>query len=519
MKKIILTIILIFLTTLSYAQTDWQRFRYFDASGGLNNKVSPILIKDNEASDLQNVIFDTTGEIDTRNGFAKLNSASVGDSTSCTGVKYYELSNGNQYLVAVFDDGTIQKMDYSGGPDGTWDDITGALSFSNGVNIPASFTVGEDTLIIEDGIGTTAPYKWTSSGNAAALGGSPPNATIVTYHKNMAFAAGNSTSPSTLYFSDVGDIENWTTGLSGNIDIENNDGSIIRGLIPGFDGLYIFKDTSIWRLSGDDKDNFVLQRMIPDLGTLSNQSLTRLGSDIIFVSSQGDVFIYDGSIGVRKISSKVDGTIDAANFSRFAYAKGIIFRDDFYASISSSAATTHDTVLYFDTFLNAWSKFDGMNVNCWDVADDGSGQDILVFGDYTGFVYDYPNGTDDAGTAISSYFTTKQYIFNEMPNSLKDLRFIDVFANVKGDYDLTIDVMIDFQSSGSEYNINLNGGGDLWDSSMWDQAVYGGEGIIIDNIQPDIEGRFFQLKFSNSNSSQPIGIKGWDIYVEKADRI
>lgn len=490
----------------------------FDSSGGLNNKVSPVLLKDNEAADLQNVVLDTIGQFQTRSGYAKINSSTVGADTSCTGIKYYEKASGSQYLVAVFDDGTIRKMDYSSGPDGTWDDITGALSFTNGVNVPASFTVAEDTLLIEDGIGTTAPYKWTSSGNAAALGGSPPNAKIITYHKNMAFAAGNSSNPSTLYFSDLGDIENWTTGLSGNFNIETNDGTSIRALIPGFDALYIFKDKSIWRLSGDDKDNFVLQRMIPDLGTLSNQSVARLGSDIIFVSDQGDIFIYDGSIGVKNISSKIEATIDAANFARFQYAKGIVFQDDYYSAISSSAATEHDTVLLFDTFSTSWTKFVGMAPNCWDVADDGSGQDILVFGDYGGFVYEYPSGTDDAGTAIASYYTTKQYTFNEL-STIKDLRAVHVFADVQGDYDLTLDVMKDYQSTGTEYQINLTGSGDLWDSSTFDTAVYGGDGVIFGDIQPNIEGRFFQLKFSNTDSEQPIGVKGWDLYVEGSDRI
>lgn len=516
MKKSILTVLSLLLAVDVFAQAQWQRFSSFNNSGGLNNKSSAVLIGANEAADLQNIVFDTTGEFETRSGYAKINTSTVGADTSCTGIKYFERSNGNQYLVAVFDDGTIRKMDYSGAPDGTWDDITGALSFTNGVNVPSSFAVGEDELIIEDGIGTTPPYKWTSSGNAVDLGGSPPNATMVVYHKNMAFAAGNSSSPSTLYHSDIGDIENWTTGLSGNISIENNDGTVIRALIPGFDALYIFKDKSIWRLSGDDKDNFVLQRMIPDLGTLSNQAVTRLGSEVLFISDQGDAFIYDGSIGVKNISSKIEETIDAANFSRFAYAKATVFQDDFYASISSSASSEHDTVLFFDTFHNAWSKFSGMNVNCWDVADDGSGEDVLVFGDYGGFVYQYPSGTDDAGEDIASYYTTKQYLFEEL-STIKYLQKLVVFADVKGDYDLTVDVMRDFQSSGNQYSVSLQGGGDLWDSAVWDEAVYGGDGVIVGDIQPGIEGRFFQLKYSND--SQSIGIKGWEMYVEESDRI
>jgi len=518
-NKILLTLGICLVAVSCFAAIEWRRFDSFNNTGGLNDSFSPIAIEDNEASGLQNVVFTTSGSFKTRDGFDFLNATTLG-AISCTGISYYEPTSGTKYLIAVFDDDTIRKMDYAigGGPDGTWDNITGSLTFTATQNTLASFTVGEDTLIIEDGDNTTAPYKWTGSGNASALGGSPPNATMVAYHKNMAFAAGNNTYPSTLYFTDVGNIEDWATGLSGNVSVETNDGSQIRAIMPGFDSLYIWKDNSIWRLSGDDKDNFVLQRMISDTGTMSQQCVARIGNDFIFMSSQGDVYLYDGAIKLQLVSLKVDGTLGEANFSRFKYAVGVIYDTDYYLSISSASSSTHDILLVLDTFGLAWTKFTGMNINAIAVADNGLGEDMLVFGDYRGFVNEYPSGTSDAGSAISAYYITKQYRFPEIA-PLKDWKLLRVFATQKGDYSVTTEMRNDFISTGKTESVSLLGESSLYGTAIYGVDRYGGQNLVIGRIEPNLEGDFFQIKFSNSNIDEPIEIKGWSIYLDESDRI
>lgn len=521
MKRFWLLLTTLFLaTSLAWAEIVWVDKPFFDASGGLNDGFAPHFIADNEASQLKNVVFTTTGNFKTRDGFDDLNTTTVGASTATVGLKYYQPTSGTKFLVAVFSDNTIRKMDYQsgGGPDGTWDNITGSLTFTNSVTTYPSFAIGEDILIIEDGITTTPPYKWNGSGNATSLGGSPPDCSIVTYHKRHAFCAGKSTAQSTLYFSDLGDIENWTTGLSGNLDIETNDGSIIRALIPGFDSLYIFKDKSIWRLSGDDKDNFQLQRMISDTGTLSKQGVALLGSDIFFISDQGDFYLYDGSVRLQKLSTKIQGTLDNSNFDRFQHVPITVFNEDLYASISEVGNTRHNVVLVLDTFKLAWTRFTGFNANALTVGDNGSGQDALFFGNYAGFVYQYPIGTNDAGSSIQTEYTTKWYSFPDM-NPHKTFEKLYVYANQQGDYDMTVNISRDFLTTGSALTLDLNGSTSLWDSAIWDVDLYGDENLIVGEVEPNLEGQFFRINFEHTGVDEPIEVKAWRMYIDQSDRI
>ncbi|KKN70057.1 hypothetical protein LCGC14_0435040 [marine sediment metagenome] len=528
MKKILSIILgITLLASFSFAAVDWQRFEFFENSGGLNDQFSPILIEDNEASNLQNVVFTKAKHWKTRDGFKALNTDIIGSDITCTGGIYYRTIKGVKHLVAIFSDGTIRKMDYNAnGPDGTWDDITGSIIFLVTQNDLASFAIGEDTLIIEDGVTGTAPYKWTGSGNATDLGGSPPNASIVTYHKRHAFFAGDRDNPSILYFTDLGDIENSTTGLSGNVEIETNDGTIITALAPGFDALYIWKGGSagrgsIWRLSGDDKDTFKLQRMVSDVGTLSPRSVALIGNSFFFIDSQGDTYIYDGAIGLRLISTKIEGTRDNLNFDRFPYISTVAFDKDYYISVSDTSAAFNNMILVFDTFPLAWTKFSGFHANALWVADNGSGQDMLVWGGYKGVVFKYPSGTNDDDVAIDMFYHTKKYSFPELRNpeskANKAWRALRVFCKQKGNNDLIIEPRVDFGSSGTSSDMNLKGTKSLFGTAKYGTAIYGGKNIIIERFEPDLEGDYFQILYSNNTKDEPIENFGWQISIETVD--
>ena len=522
MKKFIIVFLAIFIcATTAYAEITWQKFEFFDNDKGLNDGTSPENIDNAEASDLQNIVFLERGGWETRGGYTPVSSPLSYHGQACTGLTFFKQSDGTRFLVGIFADDKIRKANFDTGGgvnDDFEDDITGSLSFDVSQNDLASFTVGEDTLIIEDGLGSTTPYKWAGTGNAVALGGSPPKATMVAFHKNMAFAAGNEDAPSTLYFSDLGDIENWTTGISGNVSVETNDGSNITAIEPGFDALYIWKDTSIWRLSGSDKDSFVLQQMVAGIGTLSKQSVSRIGNSFMFQDGQGDTYLYDGAVGIRKISNKIQGTIDGGNFARFQYVSTVEYQDDFYSNMSSVGTSIHDEMIIFDTFPLAWTKFDAFHANAMVVAPDDLGEDKIFFGNTEGMVFEYPDGTNDNETAISMFWDTKQFRFPQFKSRFKDWTKLIVYADQASSV-LMVETKKDFDSSGIETLMDLSGETATYDIAIYDVDKYGGQNIVIKEIEPELEATFFQVKYSNSIKDNPITFRGYQMYIDPSDNL
>ena len=172
-----------------------QLYEYDKLTGGLNDSFDEVTIDPSEASDLLNVFFPraVNGAIASRPGYSRLNATALSGTPSFTGNFFFKLVSGTRHLVAITTDDKIWKMDYDGnGPDGTWDDITGSLSFNVGQDNHGSFTVAQDSVIIEDELGNTAPYRWTGTGDATALTADPdvPDSKYIEYHVRHLFLAG-----------------------------------------------------------------------------------------------------------------------------------------------------------------------------------------------------------------------------------------------------------------------------------------------------------------------------------------
>ena len=93
--------------------------------GGLNSTSGPLGVEDNEGTVVQNIDLDAFGSVLQRGGTPILNSVAAAASGTSQGLYWYtSLFDRNAIMV---NHGKIYKMD---GLDGTWDDITGAVSIS-----------------------------------------------------------------------------------------------------------------------------------------------------------------------------------------------------------------------------------------------------------------------------------------------------------------------------------------------------------------------------------------------------
>ena len=523
---------LFFIPQSGSAQLSWQASEFFSLSGGLNDGFDPTAIANNEAADLQNVVFTTGGAVKKRQGFSHLNaSATPSASAVTTGGTFYKLSNGTRYLMRLVNDSSgdkIEKMDYAGGtsgPDGTWDDITGSTGISVGNDNQGDFAQAFHTLVIEDGVSTTPPFKWTGAGDAAALGGSPPNATMVEYHKNHLWSAGASANLSRVNFANICTtsstcIETYTA--TDFFELDTNDGQIITGLKSGLDCLYVWKTSSIWRICGLSRDTFTQEIMVRDIGTQSNSSIAVINNQFLFKTQLGDYAVYDGGINVTIRSTKIEGSLSALNQNRLDAVRAVAFDDgtgdqDYYACETASGAATHNRVFSYDTFHQAWTKFVGLNCNAIWTYEIGTLQTAIAFGDYSGFVSRYPNTNDDAGTAINAYWKSGWLRIPEIPFR-KTFRLAQLYVDQSGNYNLTFTYNIDFESTGTATSCNLAGSGALWDTAIYDTATYADATTTICRVEINKGDYFIQWQVANSNTSEPFTVKGLRLWIEPTGR-
>ncbi len=529
--------------TICSADVAWKKYSYFTNYGGLNDQLSATEINDNESSDLQNVVFDTGGAVKKRFGYttipnAPIEKVSTGSIVCITGLAHYQKNNGNRYAVAITNnDGkaTAMKKDYESGgglESGSWENIDYSLfpsSYTNN-NLP-DFAVAEDGLIVTIPATTQSkPFKWDGSDRFGSFTSDSdcPEATMVEYHKNHLFLAGDNDWPSRVTFSALDNIADYTA--TDFFDVQTADGTKVRGLISAYDSLYVFKDKSIWRLSGSERDTFKLEKMVDGIGTLSNNSIRIVNNVIYFTTSQNDIAIYDGNYTVKFISQKIRQTIGGLNFSRANYNLGLAFStykyqdQDYYCSVSNAGSSENNRVLLFDTAYNAWTKFAGIEANAWCVGENSSGQNILIFGDYDGYVHSYPSSSYYDGNVTTSpivaFYQTKWFKYSDVALGDKYWKLLKTYALSEiSDSILYAEYKTDYEASGSIVELNLKEGGALWDVAVWDVDEWSGQGLKIGRHEINKGRNMFQIKYSNEKVDEGFTIFGFELFVEPTTRI
>ena len=518
------------LTTPVVAQQmgNWRAFEFFNLTGGLNNTNDPTAIAINEASDLQNIVLTNSGGIEKRQGFTSINSSAACGSTAFTGNFMYRQADGDRFLMGLCVNDTILKMDYGGGtsgPDGTWDDITGSLSFAIGQDNLADFATVQDVVIIEDGLSTTPPFVWTGSGNATSLqddDADAPNASMVEFHKRILWLAGESGAESEVTFSNLDAYQSWTT--TDTILVETDDNQIITGLKSALDCLYVFKTESVWRICGADRDNLTLEQMVSGIGAASNSAIELINNRFVFLSDQGNVIVYDGGITVQVLSRKIETTLssDTINMARLKFARSASFDDgtgdqDFYLSLSLAGSGTHNLILLYDTALQAWTKFSGINANTLATYELGTQERAIIFGNYSGTASRYPVGDNDNGSAIEAFYQSGHLRF-DIPTQ-KTFRDIQLILRQQGNYDITFEFRIDFEGTGTTRTISLSGSGALWDTAIFDADAYADIATQIALEPVDRDGDFILWRIENNNADEPFLLRGLRLWAEPVGRL
>lgn len=200
---------------------------------------------------------------------------------------------------------------YNPGGD-TWDDITKSgtdWTTIDGTNFYDT-AVYVDTLMITNGIDNI--QKYIGTGLCVDLGGSPPKASYIETVGDYAVLA-DITDTGTRYpwrvqWCDTGDIEDWSSGNAGFIDLLDNDQKII-GIKKLNENLVVFKEKTVYigrLVDTADIWNFDLVESGQEL--LNNRCLVEWRGKIYYLSIDGNVYAFNGYSSVP-IGDKLNDVI------------------------------------------------------------------------------------------------------------------------------------------------------------------------------------------------------------------
>lgn len=461
-----------------YIDDELKPFRVKSFAKGYNSYTqSNTLLDDQEIPQgrgpAQNVYLDQNAAASKRAGSSKFSA---------------ELSTGH----AVFGAGLLKNTSFNKPifvSNTTWYAITSGTSTAlTGV----SFTADKDTdfcQAIDRLYGANGTDNLAYTNDASTLTAVSSNGNIgrwpVSYNRRLYMT--NTTNPDRIYYSNPYGIDltnagspvysttyfgtfdtDLTTAISGGN--KKNAGFII--LLPGggveitrlmldntsgVDYIYAYtKRHGIWRISyaSTNTDGTIVhnvQQVNNFIGSPAGRSIIKVSNDQWFYSvdniyTLGEVAQYI-NIRTSPKAGRVQSEINSiANSGRTKVSAGFFKNKIYFAYMTG---TYNDRILVYDTVLNAWSTpFVGINASCFLVwEDDNSAIRFLAGSSNSGssFIYELETGTSDAGTAISSNFTTKSFDC-DLPGLIKRFAFVDVFYSLVYGV-LTYEVFLDETSS------------------------------------------------------------------------
>jgi hypothetical protein len=369
------------------------------------------------------------------------------------------------------------------------------LDLFTGVDTQAvpNYNTFDDLLLIASSSAADLPRSWDLA-TARYLAGTPPNFSFCVTHKNHVFAAGDFANPSRLYYSVPLNPEDWTNTGSGAIDIDPNDGDMITGIISHKDNLWVFKGPnkgSIHRISGSVAADWTKAPFINGLPVGWVNSLFKFGDDIGFITTNGSVHSLKataayGDYNQAWLSYPINKYMqESLNNGRARYITTAvdINRGQVWIGVTPSGQQTNTRYLIMDyRFMTQnepyprWSYWDSRAFASIAVVRDTLRSRVFA-GGYDGYVYKLDQNTrTDSGNAISMRVETPSMTYGE-EWLLKNLANAAVSLHAWNDNVVSFQWILD---GVEDYTTSVTQGatGSLFDSGLFDTAVFGGQAFL-----------------------------------------
>lgn len=437
--------------------TDLPPYEVFSFAGGLNSKsaatflsrTSRFALKRDQLTLCRNLIRAASGELESRPGFAALNSTAVapasGDTVIRDGVEF-KTSSGTSHLLCHAGD-TIFRWNGS-----AWVSI-GTVGTAN---TRIHWAIFQDVAVGFDGTNTPIYYDGTTFGT---LGGSPPtSATIVVSHRNRLFAL----SGRTLYWCALSNRDDWTTtNNAGSLPIPIKRGGAGTAAFSFWDRLILWSDYEVFQLVGSSPSVWELLPINTQYGHQgSPYGVLAAGNEVYFCDNKG---VHALSVSLARSeagdvewdyeSANVEPDwqdVDAANLGNIVAIHDSRRNQFLYlcntAGTLNAEAFAGDYYHLDDAQKPTWGRYTNFAfASAFECRSLQSGISEILLGGYDGKVYRHLDThlTDD-GTAIP---TQLQYVTDlEIPGWEKTWRWIVFYTRAAASQTLRVTASFDFGS-------------------------------------------------------------------------
>jgi hypothetical protein len=492
---------------------------------GLNLQDSSVSLENGYATVATNCVIDKFGRIGARQGWAPAHTALAaltGYDVKCIG----ELidNSGNSFILASGHNklfklvgSTLTELTYGGG--GTAPTITDdnwQMAPLNGCMY--IYQTGHSPLVFDPAVSTTT-YKRISE-KSGYLGTVQNNNCVISAY-GRTWSANSSSVKNTVQFSDLLSGHILNTGTSGTLDVSQvwpNGADEIIALAAHNNFLIIFGRRQILiYANATDPNNLTLSDSITGVGCFARDSVSKTGSDIVFLSDTGVKSlmrtIQEKSAPMRELSLNVkDSLIGDLQYETASDIKSVYSDKNAFYLLSLPTA---NVVYCFD--MRSQLPNGAAKTTTWDnitpTAFFYTRNKELLLGK-TSYIGKYQNYIDNTATYKLKYYTN--YFDFGSPTSLKILKKVNLTFIGGNGANVVVKYGFDFSPSYSSRIVELGGVSiSEYGISEYNIAQYTA-GVVYDNKKIDAggSGNTLQIGIETDVDDFEISLQKLDCYVK-----
>jgi len=356
--------------------------------GGLNDVSDDSALQPNQMRRSINARLTDYGAVTKRGGTQRSSTAALAAAAVLNGFTFRQ-DSGTEQILAVCN-GVLRTTTYGAFP-WTWATQTGALS----TTVVPSFAQfrdsgGNDVVYIADG---GALNKWSGTALTTNIVGTVA-CDVIAVHNERLWAAGNTTYPDSIFYSDLNNGDSLGNGASGGgqIIVRTFGDETVVGLASINTSLLIFHRRGISRLTGYGQDDLTVApaAVTADVGTIAPDSIVASNNVAFFISERGLYRCNEAEVAPVGTPDKPDPLlpiIRQLSDSQFANIRAIVNRatKELWITMPGFGCYQYHTVL--NAFSGPWDgAYTSPDTTALFETLDADGLPVVLKGDASGWV-------------------------------------------------------------------------------------------------------------------------------------
>ena len=313
----------------------------------------------------------------------------------------------------------------------------------------------------------------------------------MTLHFERVWGTGDSLYPNKVFYSAENDPECWDiTSGAGELSITTHDGDMFIGIATVFDDVVLYRQKSIFRISGSSPETYSLKQIPSQSGACGPNAIANDGKNSFFVGVDG-IYEYNGSSAQKILNDRLNIFFaQRVNKSRLYNCAAVIHNGKLIVSLACDSSNLNNCIIEYDI----GQKVINLRKNCpAQILNVFNGE--LYFADSDGNIYKFDDTDSYAGNSFEAHYETP-YTDMGGKNRLKTLD--SIYFSAKGKGDVIITAMTENGASSSCVTLTDDNDFHLYKLEMYNT------------------GRRYKFCIDNSEGSS-FEICDLEIYYEKED--